>query len=629
MKNLKYIAFSFLIAGSSVFTGCLDEEPLYSQNNSVIFSTESNAKQALLGCYGYMAAPNGYGQQWQELPISASGFGWTNRNSGEDPNVSLNVMTSSTQVDYAWQGMYKVIAEVNAFLDNLNKSNLSDDVKSKLGAEAHFLRGVAYYNLVAHFGDVPMRTSASSWDGIAMPRTPKEQVFGLIIDDFKAALVLPETPNDGYATGLAAKAYLGKVYHKMACLDIDKQANLTNAKAMFDEVYGKYQLQPKFADLFVDHVNGSKESIFQLNYNAESTLVFNRACNRFAPAHSNSGIAWGTYKTTKALYDWMRATYPGDPRIAVSFLTSWRQHKNNQANDVPQKGDKPCANDSTYSYPYITYKVKGVYVMKNGKPVMESGKPLQQDFVAELPYADMADPSNPSIAKFADYTKQAKEMNTGNIPLTGQALKDSTRLARIGESVKKDYAASGKEHASPYFGKMFDKKATGTRSHKNLIVYRYAEMLLLMADVYNELGNKDRAIELANEVLKRARQSVAGAKEPADWPKSLTQGQVREKLYYERIFEFVGEPNMYDMVRLKGVDFLKKALEKHNNHEITKESAKVYQETKNNKQDRLYNEVEGGALTPDFLKKNLLLPIPLSEINYNEGITVDQNNFGY
>ena len=94
MKNFKYIAFSFLLTGSAVLTGCLDEEPLYSQNNLVIFSSESNARQALLGCYGYMAAPNGYGQQWQELPISASGFAWTNRNSGEDPNVSLNVLTS-------------------------------------------------------------------------------------------------------------------------------------------------------------------------------------------------------------------------------------------------------------------------------------------------------------------------------------------------------------------------------------------------------------------------------------------------------------------------------------------------------------------------------------------------------
>lgn len=57
MKNFKYIAFSFLLTGSAVLTGCLDEEPLYSQNNLVIFSSESNARQALLGCYGYMAAP--------------------------------------------------------------------------------------------------------------------------------------------------------------------------------------------------------------------------------------------------------------------------------------------------------------------------------------------------------------------------------------------------------------------------------------------------------------------------------------------------------------------------------------------------------------------------------------------
>lgn len=47
MKNFKYIAFSFLLTGSAVLTGCLDEEPLYSQNNLVIFSSESNARQAL------------------------------------------------------------------------------------------------------------------------------------------------------------------------------------------------------------------------------------------------------------------------------------------------------------------------------------------------------------------------------------------------------------------------------------------------------------------------------------------------------------------------------------------------------------------------------------------------------
>lgn len=632
MKQFKYIALSLLLAGgATTLTSCLDEEPLYSQNNVVIFASASNARQALLGCYGYMAKADGYGQQWQELPISASGFAWTNRNSGEDGNVSLNVSVSSTQVDLAWQGMYKVIAEVNAFLDNLSKSSLSENDKAQLGGEARFLRALAYYNLVSLFGDVPMRVSASSSDDIALARTPKEQVFDLILEDFKAALVLPETQNDGYATGLAAKAFLGKVYHKMACLDINKQENLQNAKTMFDEVYGKYALQPKFGALFVDHVNGSKESIFQLNYNFESTVVFNRACNRFAPAHSNSGIAWGTYKATKALYDFMSATYPGDPRIEESFLTIWRQHKNNATTDVPQKGDVPCANDSTYAYPYRTYTVPGVFVMKNGKPLVESGKQVLLQKVVKIPYAEMANPANPSLEVFEKYTEMAKAMNpTGNPKLTGQALEDSCRLAAIGNAVKDDFAKAAKEHASPYFKKMFDKKATAQRSHKNLIVYRYAEMLLLMADVYNELGDKDKAINLANEVLARARQSGSQpSAQPADWSKSLSQDEVREKLYFERIFEFAGEPNMYDMVRLKGVDLLKKALEIHNNHEITRASVEEYKKTNNNKLDRLYNEAENGQLTPDFLKKNLLLPIPLKEINYNEAISVNDNNYGY
>ena len=71
----------------------------------------------------------------------------------------------------------------------------------------------------------------------------------------------------------------------------------------------------------------------------------------------------------------------------------------------------------------------------------------------------------------------------------------------------------------PIIKKYFDRAQVGQNAHKNIIVYRYAEMLLDMADVYNELGNTDKAISLANEVLKRARQSVTDATQPADWKK--------------------------------------------------------------------------------------------------------------
>lgn len=61
---------------------------------------------------------------------------------------------------------------------------------------------------------------------------------------------------------MGSQSFLGKLYYTQACQG--DQAGWEKAKACFDEVYNKgvYGLQPKFADLFVNNVTGSKESIF-------------------------------------------------------------------------------------------------------------------------------------------------------------------------------------------------------------------------------------------------------------------------------------------------------------------------------------------------------------------------------
>ena len=54
MKKLKYI---FLLAGALSLASCeswLDEDPQYTINTKTQFSTVENARQALMGCYGYM-----------------------------------------------------------------------------------------------------------------------------------------------------------------------------------------------------------------------------------------------------------------------------------------------------------------------------------------------------------------------------------------------------------------------------------------------------------------------------------------------------------------------------------------------------------------------------------------------
>lgn len=614
MKNSRLYIILLIILCS--FSACLDEDPIYTQNNEIVFSTEGNVEQALLGCYGYMTVPNAYGQMWQEVTIGASGLSWS-QHTGSDTDmlVSLNMLASNSEVKLAWNGMYKVIAEINAFLEALDGSSMTEEVKIQKGGEAKFLRAIAYYNLIALFGDVPLKVTASSSEGISAPRTAKEEVFKLVIEDLEAATKISETSSVGRLNSWAAKAFLGKVYHKMATLDINKTENLNNAKARLEEVYNKgiYSLEKKYSDLFGDYVSKSKEAIIQFNFTTSSTVAYNRASNRFAPPTSTTGISWGTFSATKAAYDLNQGTYPGDPRIAVNFLTQYRNRTgNNQANPKPQVGDVLSANDSTYTYPYLTYTVPledavdSDYVYKNGIKTDQLKR-----YVAKLPYDKFSDGKNPSVSVIENYDGNA----------------DVNYNEAIKKSLENNFAKSGSQTQRPWFGKVYDQNQVGTASNKNLMVYRYAEMLLIMADVYNELGTTDKAIDLVNEVLQRARQSSTPASaEPQNWDKQLSKEEVKEKLYFECIIELMGEPSMFDVTRQGGTEMLKKLLALHNNHEVTQASSVEFSVTSNGWLDNLFNNK---TLDENFLKKNLLLPIPDDEISSNPGIDYSDNNFGY
>lgn len=169
-------------------------------------------------------------------------------------------------------------------------------------------------------------------------------------------------------------------------------------------------------------------------------------------------------------------------------------------------------------------------------------------YVGRIPYEKLADPASPKaeelyamIADTATATPAEKGYLKGLLSLLENATKKPSTNTK----------------SWPYFKKPWDPEQSGNNSHKNLILYRYADMLLMAADVYNELGQTDKAITLANEVLKRARQS-GNASQPADWKSGLSKEQVREKIYFERIFEGAGEPEMYQKMRLRGTELLKK-----------------------------------------------------------------------
>lgn len=85
----------------------------------------------------------------------------------------------------------------------------------------------------------------------------------------------------------------------------------------------------------------------------------------------------------------------------------------------------------------------------------------------------------------------------------------------------------------PWYGpKFWDLEANAQASGKNLYVLRYADVLLILSEAYNELGNTAESTKWLNMVRKRA-----GLKELA----GLSKENLREALMKERAIELVGE----------------------------------------------------------------------------------------
>lgn len=568
MKKLKLIYFLLAIC---TFSSCLDEDPQYALNSESVFLDENTAQLALLSCYGQLTTYDGFGQAAQELLVGASGLGWAQTNaSDQDRYVSLNVSSGCVITKMFWRSLYKTVSETTFFIENMKESPLDEDFKTGLVAQAKFLRGFSYYHLLTTFGGVPLRNTIPSLKSLSIPRATEEEIAAQIESDWKDAIGgLTETADAGKASGLAAHAYLAKLYWYLACQGKQASGNKTYWELALEQcefVYGKFQLEPNYSNLFVQHSN-SKESIFQLNFSTESSTTGNRGSWIFAPQNSTAGISWGRIRISKAFHDYLKGTYPDDPRYSATVLSTWVNKSNGE---------------NQFAYPKLSYK---------------EGRVTHN---VEINYSICNDPTNPTVEEL-------------------EAVDDKL--------VKRFVQPTGEHYGCSYYKKAMDLNSTAQNSHMNLIVYRYADFLLMMADVLNESGETGKAISLVKEVLQRARQSgTPNAVYPKDWETNLTKDQVRDKIFWERLVELAGEQTMYCDARRRGTEYLKKVLEIQNNHHITRAIVENKELGEHRFKERLFNN---GDLTENFLKKNLRLPIPQEELNTNESISAGDQNYGY
>lgn len=190
-----------------------------------------------------------------------------------DPNIhqfdQYTLKSTNNYLSGIWQASYLGISRANIVLEKVPEIEMDSALQSRIMGEAHFLRGLFYFNLVRIFGDVPLvlkPVSPSLTDEeVYVERTALNIVYQQIVEDFTiASEKCPEVyynaadkgrATKGAALGMRAKAYLtNKQWTEAAA----------TAKDLID--MGIYGLWDDYSGNFKDANRNGKESVFAAQF---------------------------------------------------------------------------------------------------------------------------------------------------------------------------------------------------------------------------------------------------------------------------------------------------------------------------------------------------------------------------
>ncbi|WP_262244966.1 RagB/SusD family nutrient uptake outer membrane protein [Parapedobacter soli] len=246
-------------------------------------------------------------------------------------NYTLNE-SIGPQEDY-WDRNFTGVSRANIFIKKIEAGipGLSESLAARYIAEAKFLRGYYYFDLVRLFRNIPFYTEPLTTDNMReQTQVAPEVVYAQIEQDLKDAIAslpttVPGATEGGRATKGAAQALLGKVYiYQKKWSDAATQLAEVNGTPGGTSQYG-YHLLDDFDDLFRPDNKFHSESIFEIVHSAVGALdwgawgVFygNVATVMFGP-RGYSGPSyysgWSFCPITKELYDLMHS----DPRFKAT-----------------------------------------------------------------------------------------------------------------------------------------------------------------------------------------------------------------------------------------------------------------------------------------------------------------------
>lgn len=597
MKKNKLVYVLGALLSMGVVSCDLTEKPTSFYEMDTYFTTADKAKMAVIGIYDCLAAEGSYGQY--VMPFASSDDMYMVRGTatgdGTRRDISHYALTSSnTWVASVWNYIYEGIDRANTAIAGIEKMpdyENSDELK-ELVAQARFLRAFLAFDLVRYWGDVPFKTtSTGSFGDTAQPRTEREKIYDQIIIDLDFA-----------------KTHL-KPGNEVASSEVPCRGA---ARALLMRVY-----------------------LQRAGYSLDrTTRTLTRPDDATRKNYFDAVIEEWKAFGTEGYHNFYGAGYE-ELFKNYSKLVLNNQESLWEIAFEPNNGQKDNAGYwATYNGPLVD------------APDAGSGAANQNffgranAFFIVLPYwGDFYDDNDVRRdVNFVDYVYRWVKKDKAQVKMS-VCQEISKNMYRYPGKWRREWMAPG----------FVDPNHTGV----NYCPLRYADVVLMAAEAYNEINDTPKAWELLNDVRARAHATEINSSNYASLMKAPKvydlpfisdgdeAGKFRTALYWERAFETVYEgQRKFDLIRWGVLGDALRAAQTY--IEGWEEGANLFKDVDKNGKPTKLEEGESPAVwdpvvwaTQNYVAghnfvdgKHELLPIPLAEIQSNAQLN-GENNPGY
>ena len=482
LNFLKYSAVAVVFLAS--LSGCqdLDLAPTDKFTEANYWTSAEKASMVLNTAYGQLTSSGRYFSNESLSDNMYEGRG----NSSEKMISSGQADASNSRFSEEWKNSYAGIKTCNVFLENVDKvPNMNETLRTRMKAEARFIRAWLYLQLTTWYGDVLLfEKDITLEESKSISRTPKAAILTFIYNELdEVEAVLPTNTEyaeadrgritKGAAIALKARAYLYQ----------NDWANVVAAceKLIGNTSNGTYALFSSYEGIFKP----------ENEYNSEVILDY-----QYVPS----------VRVWEEMYD-----------LA------------------------PLSVGARINSKAPTQELVDDYIMMNGKSIKEANSGYDES----NPYKNR----DPRFAATIVYHGAKWVRPDGTIQTIyikpGSTPSDNT-YGNVDEYIG---AGSNSTSTGYYLRKNYDPTSEiGMKSGLNLILIRYADVLLMYAEAMNELGKMDEAVW--NKTIRPLRERAGFTDAPSlIYP---TEGNMQTIIRRERRVELAMEGlRVFDILRWK------------------------------------------------------------------------------